>query len=162
MKTLFTFLFLLTFVFQNDGYSQRHPPPDQGRRMPERVEKFQTMRLIEILKLSEEDAARFTAKKRVHDENLGDLMKVRNETIDDLEDIVKDKGRDADIQKKVDQVLEIDQKVFTERQRFQEEMRTFLNAEQFAKFIVFERNFGRRVRDAVGEMYDRRRERGRE
>ncbi len=156
-------VFLVSFlVIGQNCVAQRHRMPERERRMPERVEKFQAMRLIEILKLSDEDAARFTARKRAHDENLGSLMKTRNEAIDDLEEAAHDSGKGSDLNKRIDQVLDTDQKIFAERQRYQDEVRKFLNTEQFARFIVFERNFGRRVRDAVGEMYDRRRERGRE
>ena len=156
-------VFLVGFlVIGQNCVAQRHRMPERERRMPERVEKFQAMRLIEILKLSDEDAARFTARKRAHDENLGNLMKTRNEAIDDLEEVAHDSGKGSDLNKRIDQVLDTDQKIFAERQRYQDEVRKFLNTEQFARFIVFERNFGRRVRDAVGEMYDRRRERGRE
>ncbi|MBI1804640.1 MAG: hypothetical protein HY033_08700 [Ignavibacteriae bacterium] len=159
-KKIFGILLIISLVVAQDSVAQRRRMPPEERR-PERIEKFKAMRLIEILKLSDEDAARFTAKKRVHDENIANLMKSRNEAIDDLEDKAGDKSTDSDLQKRIDQVLDNDQKIFTERQRYQDEMRKFLNAEQFAKFIVFERNFNRRLRDAVGEMRDRTHERGR-
>jgi len=166
MKNFFSILLLGILIVCQTSVAQRHRNPDRDRRMPERVEKFQTMRLIEILKLSDEDAARFTAKKRAHDENLGGLMKTRNQAVDDLEDMKEEnaqvEGKVEDLNKQIDQVLDSDQKIFAERRRYQDDVRKLLSPGQFAKFIVFERNFGQRVRDAVGKMYDRQRARGRE
>ena len=132
----------------------------QPRRMfegrgssPERLERFKTMRLVEVLKLSEEDAVRFYSKQSAHEDKIHDLMKSRNEAIDDLAEMARSKSETNDIGKRIDQVSDLDQKMFAERQRYQEDMRKFLTPEQFAKFLVFERSFGRNVHDAMREMH---------
>jgi hypothetical protein len=127
--------------------------PDEERGPgPERLERFKKMRLIEVLKLNEEESVRFFAKQSAHEDKIHELMKTRNEMLDDLQGIVKEKGDAKELQKLSDQVLGIDLKVFTERQRFQDEVRKSLTPEQFATFLIFERNFGRQVRDAMDEM----------
>ena len=127
---------------QHGGMNQR----------PERVEKFRKMRLVELLKLGEEDAVRFFAKQGVHQEKVDGLMKSRNEALDQAEELAKAKPGNPDLQKKADEVIDMDQQIFAERQRFQKEMRAFLSPEQFVTFISFERNFGLKVRDALGRM----------
>ncbi len=55
-----------------------------------------------------------------------------------------------------DQLMAVDKKIFEERQRYQNDVRQMLTSEQFGKFLVFERNFGRQVRDALEEMHQDR------
>ncbi len=126
-----------------------------GRGMggkPERLDNFRKMRLVELLHLKEDEAVRFFAKQGAHEETIGGLMKTRNDMLDAADAMAKEKSGDPELQKKIDVVLDIDQQIFAERQRFQKEMRGFLTPEQFVTFISFERNFGLQVRDALGKM----------
>jgi hypothetical protein len=132
------------------------------RERPERLEKFRKMRLIEVLKLNEEESIRFFAKQNAHEDRVRGMMDKRNDALDDVEKMTKDKNAGADLQKRIDQLLDIDQQIFAERQKFQKEMRQFLTAEQFARFMLFQRNFGNQVRDALGEMSKERKQRFRE
>ena len=125
---------------------------------PERLEKFRKMRLIEVLKLNEEDAVRFFAKHTAHEDAQRDLLKSRNAALDQIEEGVREKGDAKDVQKLSQEVESIDQKMFAERQRFHEDIQKILTPEQFGKFLVFERNFGRQVKDALQEMHEGHRE----
>jgi Spy/CpxP family protein refolding chaperone len=126
----------------------------EGRgRNPERLERFKTMRLVEILKLSEEDAARLASKQSTHEDKMHELMKSRNDAIDDLAEASHPDSGKTDIAKRIAEVSDLDQKIFAERRRYQDELQKLLTKEQFAKFLVFERNFGRNVRDAMRDMH---------
>ena len=152
--TWYLILSIAMMMITDSAIAQRHfPQGGRNRPGPERLERFKKMRLIEVLKLNEEDAVRFFAKQSAHEDNIHDLMKSRNDALDDMKSIVRDKEKTADLQKRVDQVLDTDQKIFAERQRFQAELRKFLTPEQFAKFLVFEQSFGRQMRDALEEMH---------
>lgn len=152
-QTLMLLAILAGLLLQGTADAQPRTPRggDMGRR-PERLDKFRTMRLVELLKLNEEDAVRFYAKQNAHEEKIGGLMKDRNAALDDAEKAAKQKAGDPEIQKAIDKVLDIDQQIFGERQRFQKEMRGFLSPSQFLTFIAFERQFGMQVRDALGKM----------
>lgn len=154
--TIALVLFAVVALGTTEATAQRRrmPPPEGPRSMmPERVDKFRKMRMIEMLKLEEEDAVRFFAKQSAHEDVMGGLMKSRNEALDDLEELIKDeKGENKEAQALAENVLDADQKIFGERQRFQAEIRKLLTAEQFGKFLIFERNFGRQIRDAMQEM----------
>ena len=120
-------LFAIVALGTDEATAQRRrmPPPDGPRgMMPERVDKFRKMRLIETLKLNEEDAVRFFAKQSAHEDVVGGLMKSRNENLDELEGLIKDeKGESKDAQTLAERVLDADRKIFGERQRFQSEIR---------------------------------------
>lgn len=165
MKYILTIALLLLamMAFSQDGMAQRRrlQHPMDGPR-PERLEKFRKMRLIEVLKLNEEDAVRFFAKQTAHEDAQRLLLKSRNEALDDIEKMVHDKKDGKDIQKRIDDISGIDQKMFAERIRFHDDVQKVLTPEQFGKLLVFERNFGRQIRDALQDMHEDRREDGHE
>lgn len=140
-------------IAPNAGLAQRRGMQEgPGMRDPGRLEKFKAMRLIEMLGLGEEEAVRFYAKSNAHEEKVRELVKLRNAALDDVEKMVREKKEGHDLQAPTDKILDVDQQIFAERVRFQGEMRKFLSPAQFAKFLVYERNFGRRVRGAMDEM----------
>src|SRR5258707_6335199 len=113
-------LFVL-LIWCVSGAAQHRSSRELDGPRPERLEKFRKMRLIEALKLNEEDAVRFFAKQSAHETTQRDLMKSRNEALNKIEDLSGDKkGDDKDIAKLADEVMSIDQKILTERQRYQE------------------------------------------
>ena len=141
------------------GRSQHDQPPDApDRPRSERLEKFRRMRLIEVLDLNESDAVRFFAKQTVHEDTMRSLMQQRNKILDDIQAVLKDTHDAKELEAKSDDVLAIDRRLVAERERYQRELRGFLTPQQFARYLVFERNFGREVREAIEEMHqDRRR-----
>ncbi|MDI6766508.1 MAG: hypothetical protein QME52_06770 [Bacteroidota bacterium] len=140
-------------TFSDDSIGQRrHGFEGQQRQRPERIEKFRKMRLIEVLKLNEEEAVRFFAKQRAHEERMNEFMEKRNNLLDEIEKNIQEKSNPTELVKLSDVAMNIDKDIFAERQRFQDELRKLLTPEQFGKFIVFERDFGRQVREAMQEM----------
>ncbi|TAK56342.1 MAG: hypothetical protein EPO24_11335 [Bacteroidetes bacterium] len=149
----------VTFCFSGTAYTQPGRGFGEGGPPPERLERFKKMRLIEVLKLNEEESVRFFAKQNAHEEKVRDFMKERNDALDVIGDAL-DNASTKDLQKIADKVLEIDERIFRERQRYQEDVRKLLTLEQFAKFLLFERDFGKQVRDVMEGMVKERRHRG--
>jgi hypothetical protein len=150
LATICVFVTLLLPLSQSQAQRFGGGGPEGER--PERLERFRKMRLVEFLKLGEDEAVRFFAKQSAHEDGIRELMKERNRLLDQLGDTT---GAVMDAQaltKTIDSVVDTDKKIFAERERYQTEMRKFLKPAQFAKFLVFERDFGRQVRDAFQEM----------
>lgn len=144
---------IILIAYNDYGLAQRgHDYEIQKRPRPERLEKFRKMRLVELLKLDEEESVRFFAKQNAHENKTRELMQKRNDLIDMIEKNIKEKGNTNELMKLADEAMKIDKDIFAERQRFQEEIRKLLTPEQFGKFIVFERDFGKQVREAMQEM----------
>ena len=165
MKSRYCVMILIAVLLVSENApGQRHRPPPEKREgpMPERLERFKKMRMIEVLDLNEEDAVRFTAKRNAHEKKMREMMDGRREAVDAVEEKVRDKADAQEYQKIIDKILDIDQQMFAERRRFQDELRHTLTAEQFAKFVVFERNFEKHLRDAMDEMRRDRMERERD
>jgi hypothetical protein len=152
MKYVLLLLLCITVVTPNIHAQPGWQRGNQQGDHPERLEQFRKMRLIELLKLNEEQAVRFTAKQRAHEEKVRDLMMNRNSALDQIEALVDSSFEEKELYKLADQLLSIDNDIYKERQRFYDEMRQFLTPAQYGTFLVFERNFGRKVRDALDEM----------
>lgn len=153
MFRTFLFLSIAVLLFAQSGSGQQPFPPGGHPGMgPERLEKYKKLRLIEALDLKEEDAVRFMAKYTTHENNLHDLMKQRMELIDQLELLLRTQASDKEFQKLFTQLEENEQKMFNERKRFQNEIKSSLTTEQAAKFLVFDRNFNRELHEAMQEM----------
>lgn len=150
MHTKFAVVVMVLFLAV-PAFAQMHRGGASGGQSPERFERFRTMRLIEVLKLSEDSAARFVAKETAHQDAIRKLVEQRNSTLDDLRKALKD-NESKNLDKPMDQVLSFDEQIYKERQRYQAELRGFLTPEQFAKYLVFERELGRGVRDAIQDM----------
>ena len=156
-------LFIGMMVATSLTSAQPFQPPDpQGRPGPERLQRFKKMRLIEVLKLNEDEAVRFFAKQSAHEDKIHELIKSRNDALDAIESKVRDKADTKEIQKLSTQAMDIDQQVFNERKRFQDEIRNFLTPEKFGKFLVFERNFEHHMREAMEDMMRERKHRERD
>jgi hypothetical protein len=141
---------VIVLLFNVESNAQRRWKNEpRGGERPEQLEKYRKMRLIEFLNLNEEESVRFFAKHKIHDDKIRESMERRDQTIDDLAELVQKKVAVPEIGKTTEKVRAIDREIFDERQRFQEEVKQLVTPIQFAKFIMFERDFGRKVRDAI-------------
>jgi chromosomal replication initiation ATPase DnaA len=140
-------------------FGQPDGPPGRMGMGRERLERFRKMRLIEALKLNEESAARFVAKLNTHEEAMRDVAEQRMKLIDDLENLAKREGTEKEFQTLFEKIDENEQKMFDERRRFRKDVRSILTTEQAAKYIIFDRNFTRELREAMEDMRRERRRR---
>jgi hypothetical protein len=151
-----------------------HPPRPEMRDRLDRLERMKQMRLIEDLNLGEEEAVRFMAKRKEHEDRLKGLADERDAILDGIEGNVgprseagsegkpgKSPGGKAGttaeakpdlaaVEKDLSRLQEQERKIFEERKRYQDEMRKMLSTERYAKMLLFERDFQAQLRDAVG------------
>jgi hypothetical protein len=181
MKRMMIACALMIAAFSGrDAAAQGHERPDRPemRERIERVERLKQMRLIEELQLGEEEAVRFMAKRKEHEDRLKGLADERNSFLDELgaklgppadarqdgksggksegksggkTDVKPDAKPDLQaVDRVIALILEQDRKIFEERKRYQDEMRKMLSTDRFAKMLLFERDFQMQVRDAMG------------
>lgn len=123
-----------------------------GGDRPERLEKYRLMRLVEKLNLNEEESMRFLGKHNTHETKIRELIMKKDRSIDELEGLLGGKAPEGTIESATEKVRAVDKEIFQERQKFQDEIKNLMTPVQFAKFIAFEREFGRKVRDAIRGM----------
>jgi Spy/CpxP family protein refolding chaperone len=146
------------------GTAAAQPPQAQRRGQPwapedrmRRVEQFRKVRLMEELKLKDEESIRFFSRYDKFGDELRGLERERNRIIDDLDSLLKEDEKGEAYQKDLDQLIALGQKVDNARMRFYNEIRGILTPQQVAKVIVFERDFGRELRDIIQDVRRERR-----
>jgi hypothetical protein len=140
---------LIVIISSEVGAQHRRRSSDPGGDRPEQLEKYRKMRLIEYLNLNEEDAIRFFAKHNSHEQKIRDVMEKRDQLVDEISEKIQKTANINEIGMLTEKIRGVDKEMFDERQRFQEDIKQILSPMQFAKFILFERDFGRKVRDAI-------------
>ncbi|HLF14414.1 MAG TPA: hypothetical protein VI932_05955 [Bacteroidota bacterium] len=147
-------LFLAAWFVQDAAAQPREHRQRKDRI--DRVERLKQMRLIEELRLGEEEAVRFMAKRKEHEDRMKALAEERNAILDNLAAKLEDKPDEAAVEKELARVIEQDRKMFEERKLYQDEMKKILPADKFARLLIFERDFQAQVRNAMGQSMKKR------
>lgn len=156
LTVLFLSFFLQAAQAQPPPGRPPHPPWVPEDRM-HRVEQFKKIRLMEVLKLDEDESVRFFNRYNKFEEEIRGLERERNKIIDDVDSLVKQGREDEAYQKDFDELIALGQKVANTRTRFYNEIRGILTPQQVAKLIVFERDFGRELREIIQDVQRERR-----
>lgn len=127
-----------------------------GERM-RRIEQFKKVRLMEVLQLDEQESIRFFARYGRFEDEVRKLERERNTIIDDLDSLVKQDEKPESYQKDFDDLIVLGQKVADARARFYKGAQQVLTPQQVAKVVVFERDFGRELREMIQDVQRERR-----
>lgn len=131
------------------------PPP--GRRNLERIEQLKKVRLVELLDLNEELSVRFFARMKQHEDAMRSLAEGRNALLDRVERLVRNEAEEKEFETLFPQMHAIDDRISAERKAFFDNLGSMLTPVQRGKFLLFERQFDRELREAMREVRERRR-----
>lgn len=141
--------------------SQPFGPP-QDRRPGERIEQLKKVRLVEMLDLTEEQSVRFFARMNEFENQGRDLHKQKMELLDKVERLVRNDAEEKEFEKIFPEIKAVDEKILLEREKFFAGLSDLLNTQQRGKFLLFERQFERELREAMKEVRQRRHQRNEE
>jgi hypothetical protein len=133
------------------------PPGD--RRPSERIEHFRKVRLIEMLDMKEEQSVRFFARLNEHETTKRAIAKERMDILDKLERLVRNQADEKEFEKIFTDIAAVTEKLAQEDRKFFAGLSDILSAEQRGKFLLFERQFDRELREAWRERVEQRRSR---
>lgn len=150
MRILGIVLGLVLIALLSMGYAQRGRGNPEDPRARERVDQLRKMKLIETLGLDEEKSVRFISRLSKHQDEMRSLLSQRSAAIDDLEQAIKD-SHESEYAKHIDEVISIDRKITDEKIKFYRSLDDLLTVKQQAKYLVFDRNFNRDLRDMIFE-----------
>jgi Spy/CpxP family protein refolding chaperone len=138
--------------------SAQPPGPGWGQDRPsfERIQQLMKIRMVETLDLKEEQSVRFITRFNEYEKRRRELMKLKGESLDRIEKLVKDSGDEREVEKAFPDALAIDMRMTEERTKFFNGLSDILTITQRAKLLLFERKFERELRDAVRETQRRR------
>jgi len=131
------------------------PQPDD-RRPLERIEHFKQVRLIEMLDLKEDQSVRFFARLNEHDKTKRDLIKEKMDDLDKIERLVRNHAEAKEYESLFPQVMAVNEKIVQEDQKIFNSLTDILSVEQQAKYLLFERQFERELREAMRDIQHRR------
>ena len=148
---LLIFLFLLLGAsIVTVGQERRGGGPPWGGF--DRIESFKKVRMLEVLKLGEDQSVKFVSRYNKHQDTMHGFEKERNELVDKLDEQARADTKDGDYDQTFNNLLDLDKKISGERQHFLSEIKEVLSQKQVAEYIVFERNFAKELRQAIRDV----------
>jgi hypothetical protein len=123
-----------------------------GPRHPERIEQLRKVRLIEVLDLSEEQSVRFFARMRDHEKERDNLFEEKMILLDRLDALVRS-GDEPAMSAMFPDLSTLSAREVQLENSFFKGLSDILSPVQQAKFVLFERQFQKELRDALREMH---------
>jgi Spy/CpxP family protein refolding chaperone len=151
-----TFLLALAVAVGLSLAIAQPPQEKSGGRQWERISQWRKIRLIEMLSLTEDQSVRFFARMNEHDVARRELIRAKGEALDRLDRMVRNKAEAQEYEKVIPEVVAADEKIRAEQKRFFDSLPDVLSPEQRAKFLLFERQFEKELREAMREVQRRR------
>jgi len=155
MQKLYFKIILLfsVFIFSlNESLIAQNPnmPP----RAIERINSMKKVKLLEVLQLSEAEADKFLVKYNSYESDIQKKMKAFEDKSRELQQTLSTKSKDLDkisneyiaLKKELDNA--VNQKLM--------DMKNYLTSEQYAKYLLFERNFQEELRKSVMRQMNQR------
>ncbi len=135
-------LILLTFTLPIFIVAQ---PPERDRMgepmSPQKLAEFKKLKLLEVLDLDEKTSEKFLAKYNATEKVIQEQHKNVEDAILDLEYMIRKKVGKDELAKQSQKVMDAQKNLVNALMEQQKEIKTVLNEEQFAKFLVFENRF---------------------
>jgi len=122
------------------------------RRPMERLESLKKVRMLEAMKLKEEDGVKLVNRYTNHREVMQDLEKERMNTLDQLEKQLQANASDAEFEKTFSELIELEKRMSDARAKYLNDLREVLTTRQIAEYLVFERNFAKDIRDIMRDI----------
>jgi len=152
MKHIATLLFCFFIFSVNISLGQEHRGAGQPWGGFDRIESYKKVRMLEVLKLGEDQSVKFVSRYNKHQDTMHGVEKERNELVDKLDEQARSDAQDADYDQTFSSLLDLDKKISGERLHFLDEIKEVLSHKQIAEYIVFERNFAKELRQAIREV----------
>ena len=144
MKTASVILFLCSIIVAEHGMHEG-PPPDV-------MDKIQTLRMwkmTEVLDLSEEQASRFFPALKEMQKEQETARQRLVELSNEVEDALAEKADTIQILGIIDEMISM-KKIEAESEiKFFTKARSILSVEQQAKYVIFERDFRKKMMDLI-------------
>lgn len=135
-------------------------PPDwpSGKRMPHHekmasnLENLRLLKLLEAVELSEEQSERFIPIFHAFRTNMKELFDQRRELIDRLADQVKSGAPDEELERSIQQLRDLKDRMDALHDSFIDDCRSILNIHQLARLVIFQERFEREILESLREF----------
>lgn len=142
-KLILLFLSVLMLVAQE---------PRDKKDPREIIEKVRIYKLTEALDLTEEQTTKFFPHLKEMRKTEQEFQKQRLELIQKLRDLLKNNAQEQEIVNVLNKFQEIHKKRITAQMKEIEDLRQILTPVQQAKFMIFQEDFEREIRELIREV----------
>ncbi len=147
-------LFIIVFILLHGitATDLLYAQPQDGIRGERRIEELARIKLIETLQLDEETTVRFFSRRNEHRLRIEKLKHKKNELLDSIEESI---SIDASVndekkyKKMIQDYFDIEMEFEKERKQFITSLSDILTENEICRFLVFERNFDRELRNLL-------------
>ncbi len=150
MKKLILFLILANFAA---AQAPMGTPPEMDNR---EIETYRTMRLTEYLNLSPEQADKFFPRQRQHRDEMRKLharMRDVAHSLDNEDGLIPEGLSSEDLQNLLKQIHELEDQENAMQKAYINEMQSYLEPYQVARYLNFEHNFRRELQKTMREKW---------
>jgi hypothetical protein len=142
------FLFTITILYGQHDEKQNHGP-----KPLEKIEQWEKAKLIEMLKMNEENSVRFFARRNEHQNKMKEILDQRDQFMNDLSKELHEgtKQNDNSYKDKLDKLLNFDSRLMKEKESFLRSLNDLLTPQQILKLAVFEIKFRKEIREKLLE-----------
>jgi Spy/CpxP family protein refolding chaperone len=146
-----------SFAWTQDQSQQSQPANSRRDDAIHRLEMVRLYRLVELLELNSEESARLFPVIQKYDQQFREIMEQKEQAYAKLNELVKQtSAADSDINRTVDEVLNLEQKAMKIRESEYRELRKQLTADQTAKFLLFEKRFQVELQRLLNDVRNQR------
>jgi hypothetical protein len=142
------FLFTVSIVFgQRDEKQVQNPKP------LEKIEQWEKAKLIEVLKMNEENSVRFFVRRNEHQNKMKEILDKRDQFMKELTKELQEgtKQNDNAYRDKLNNLLSFDSRLMKEKESFLRSLNDILTPQQILKLSVFEIKFRKEIREKLLE-----------
>jgi hypothetical protein len=122
---------------------------EKERRM---LEAIRVIRMTEVLKLTEEQVAKFLPRLKQIEERQRQLRQERSRIIKQLAEILDKQERQKEIKPKLDELDKLDREEMQKTRQMLRGLDSLLSVEQQARWRVFNERFGEELREMAKEI----------
>jgi hypothetical protein len=152
-------LFLTVILIISASFSHNAVLNAQGQNRPYKVDELEKVKLIESLNLDENTAIKFFARKQERVGKVNDLNRQRDDKMNQLQRAYeKGEKNEKFYRETISDLQGIDQNIIKIKYDFINSLSDILNPQQVAKYVVFERNFKREIKDLLMQKGKRKKD----
>ncbi|MDP4175215.1 MAG: hypothetical protein Q8933_14670 [Bacteroidota bacterium] len=118
----------------------------------QKIEELERVKLIEVLNMNEDVSVKFFSRRKDYNDKLKDLNQQRDDKLNQIQKFLDENKSDKNdpmYKKQIDEVISIEKAIMHAKRDFVYSLKDILSYQQVAKYMVFERNFRRELRDLI-------------
>jgi uncharacterized protein YPO0396 len=149
MKNSFIFLTIMVLILSS-SFLFSQPEKTKDKKVREKMNKLEKIKLMEEMDLNEETAIRFFARRNEHHDRVRAIEDELDASVRNLEALITNKNsKENEIKTEISNFTRLQRRKAEEIDSFINSLNDILTTEQIATLIVFEKKFRDEIRTLI-------------